>query len=324
MKTATKVWLIVAVALVFAGLIIILGVMTVLKWDWSRFSTDKFESNSSEITEEYKNISITTNTAHIVFIPSENEKTVVTCYERDNEKHTVTVKDNTLTVELVDTRKWYEHIGITMGTPKITVYLPMNEYAALTVNGSTGDVSLPQAFKFESIDISISTGDANCYSSAAGAINIKTRTGHINVCDLSAGTLELCVTTGNVTASGVSCEGKVNVSVSTGKSYLSDVRCKELISNGDTGDISMMNVIATDKFSVERSTGDVKLEGCDAAEIVITTDTGDVWGSLLSDKVFITHTDTGKVDTPKTTVGGRCEITTDTGDIKIQIKEKTA
>ena len=32
-----------------------------------------------------------------------------------------------------------------------------------------------------------------------------------------------------------------------------------------------------------------------------------------------TKTDTGRVDVPKTVEGGRCEITTDTGDIKITV-----
>lgn len=83
----------------------------------------------------------------------------------------------------------------------------------------------------------------------------------------------------------------------------------------------MKNVIATEKFSIERSTGDVTFDGADAAEIFVKTDTGDVKGSLLTDKVFITETDTGRVDVPKTTIGGRCEITTDTGDISIEIKK---
>jgi len=63
----------------------------------------------------------------------------------------------------------------------------------------------------------------------------------------------------------------------------------------------------------------VEFTACDAGEIVIETDTGDVEGTLLSDKIFITETDTGRIDVPKTTTGGRCQITTDTGDIKIKI-----
>ena len=76
-----------------------------------------------------------------------------------------------------------------------------------------------------------------------------------------------------------------------------------------------------EKFSVTRTTGYVKLDGCDASEIVIKTDTGDVTGTLLTEKVFIAHTDTGRVKVPNTTSGGRCEITTDTGNIKITIAE---
>ena len=49
------------------------------------------------------------------------------------------------------------------------------------------------------------------------------------------------------------------------------------------------------------------------------TCTGDVKGKLLTDKVFITETGTGHVDVPKTVTGGRCEVTTNTGDIELEI-----
>ncbi len=54
-----------------------------------------------------------------------------------------------------------------------------------------------------------------------------------------------------------------------------------------------------------------------AGEIFVETDTGDVTGSLLTDKVFITQTDTGSIDVSKIADGGKCEISTDTGDIRI-------
>ena len=64
----------------------------------------------------------------------------------------------------------------------------------------------------------------------------------------------------------------------------------------------------------------MKFDGCDADRIFVKTDTGYVKGSLLSDKVFIAQSDTGDVDVPKTITGGKCEIETDTGDIKIEKK----
>ena len=73
-------------------------------------------------------------------------------------------------------------------------------------------------------------------------------------------------------------------------------------------------------MDLDRDTGDIDLEDCDADEIFIVTDTGDVKGTLLSEKVFITKTDTGDVNVPNSISGGRCEITTDTGDINISLR----
>ena len=73
------------------------------------------------------------------------------------------------------------------------------------------------------------------------------------------------------------------------------------------------------EYAVDRSTGDVRLDRCDAAEISIRTDTGDVIGTLRSEKVFFVRTDTGRVDVPETAAGGKCAITTDTGDVSISL-----
>jgi DUF4097 and DUF4098 domain-containing protein YvlB len=101
---------------------------------------------------------------------------------------------------------------------------------------------------------------------------------------------------------------------------LAGVTCQNLTSNGDTGDIDLISVIASGSFSIVRSTGDVSFEECDAAEILVTTSTGDVEGTLLSDKVFFVETDTGRREYPQSTTGGKCQITTSTGDIEISIE----
>ena len=82
------------------------------------------------------------------------------------------------------------------------------------------------------------------------------------------------------------------------------------------------DVIASEKISVKISTGNISFENCDANEIFACTNTGNVKGNLLSEKVFVAQTDTGKIDVPNTTNGGKCEITTDTGNIKITVEKK--
>lgn len=320
MNETMKTWLIAAVLLVAIGLIAVAVIMTINGWDFTKLGTGKYETNTYEINGEFTNISIKTDTADIVFAPSDDGKCKVVCYEAKKVKHSVTVEGGELTVNVVDTRKWYEYIGINFRTPKITVYLTEAEYSSLIIEESTGDIKIPKNFRFNSIEVSVSTGDVECYASTAEAVKIETSTGDINVTDISAGLMKLLVSTGKVTVYGVSCEGDITVGVSTGKVYLTDIACKSVYSSGDTGDIFLENVIAEEKFSIERDTGDVMLTDSDAAEIFIETDTGDVRGTLLSDKVFIVKTDTGRIDVPSSITGGRCEITTDTGDIQITVK----
>ncbi len=317
---AIMIWLIVAASLVVCGALIFGGAMVASQWDFKNLSTMKYETKEHQIKEDYKNISVFTDTADIVFVPSEGSVTRVVCYEGTKEKHSVRVVDGTLIIERVNTKKWYDYIGINFGaSPKITVYMPAEEYGALLVKSSTGDTEIAKDFKFASIDISESTGDVKSAASVSGEVKIKTSTGHITLENMSAGSIDLEVTTGKIVASGITCEGELEIEVSTGKANLTDVTCKTLESEGDTGDITLRNVIASERFSIERSTGDVKFEGCDAAEIFVKTDTGDVEGTLLSDKVFIVNTDTGKVSVPNSIVGGRCQIETDTGDVKITV-----
>lgn len=321
MKKATMVWLIVAASLVLAGLLTVTCGLAMAQWDFSLLSSTGLETNSHEITEAYQHISVVTDTADVEFVPCEGENTSVVCHESVKETHKVEVRDGTLLIELVDTRKWYDHInlGFNFDSPKITVYLPQSVYGALSVKGSTCDVDIPEHFSFESLDLAVSTGDVTCKASASGEAKIKTSTGAITVGELVARELSLSVSTGNITASSIAIEGDMKVSVSTGKSHLTDVTCKNFTSTGNTGDITMINVVVAEKMSVKRSTGDVNFNRCDAFELAIETDTGDVTGTLLSEKVFIHRTDTGDVDLPDSSTGGRCEITTDTGDIRISI-----
>ena len=280
MKKSTKIWLITATFLVALGCIMFSVAMTKIHWDFTKLSTVKYETNTYKVTDDFNSISMLTDTADILFVQSDDKICKVVCYEMSDMKHTTTVQNDTLTINVTDEREWYDHIGITLGSPKITVYLPKTEYDSLAIKEDTGDIEVPEVFKFKSIDIATSTGDIN--------------------------------------VSNITCGGDIVINVSTGKVNLTDIKCKSFISDGSTGDISLKNVIATEKFSIERSTGDVKFDACDATEIWVETDTGDVTGKLLSEKIFITQTSTGDVHVPKSTNGGKCEITTSTGDIYIK------
>ena len=292
--------------------------MATVKWDFKQLSTGRYETNRHELGGAFQSIRIETDTADVRFVPSESAGILVECYEQIHATHTVEICDGVLVVELADTRKWYEHIGIFFDSPKITVAIPQGEYEALTVKNDTGDVTLPKDFRFHEAEISTDTGDISVFGSV-NALILKASTGALRVEGIDAQTMELSVTTGGVQVSSVACKGDVSVRVSTGKATLRDLSCQNLSSEGKTGDISLQNVIADGSLSIKRSTGAVKLDRCDAAEILIHTSTGDVKGSVLSEKVFLAYSDTGRVRVPSSIQGGRCEIHTSTGNITMEI-----
>ena len=331
-------FVIAAALIVFGGLIFVIA-MSVNGWDFGKLGSSRLETNIYEITEDFDGITIETDTADIEFFPSNDGKCKVVCYEREAQGHTVEVKDGKLSVKIsdVDVRKWYSYI-LNFGGDKITVYLPKQIYSSLFIETDTGDVEIGRAFTFGSAEIIGSTGDVEISASVEGKLYIKMSTGDIELEDLTAAEIEakastgdiefenvktgsanLSVSTGEISIQSSEFSGDLAIKVSTGKSYLENVTCKNLTSSGNTGDISLKKVIASEKISIERSTGDVRFNFSDAAEISVETDTGSVKGTLLSEKVFIARSDTGKIDVPKTKNGGFCEITTDTGNIIISL-----
>ena len=321
MKRSSKIWLLSAAALLLVGALIFAGVMTALKWNFGGLMLDKYENEEYTLEGALADISVTADTAVIQIVPATDGKVTVKTHEHKRAKHTVTLKDGKLTVAQSDQRKWYEHI-FDFGKPTVTVALPAGAYGALTVDSRTGDILVSGELSFASAEIKLTTGDVEYYASTSGEVNIQTNTGDIEVKGARVGALSLSVTTGDVELSSLDLTGALSVKVSTGDTDMESVTAKSLASTGSTGDMSLQGVTVAERMEIERSTGDVRFEGCDAGEILVRTDTGSVTGSLLSEKVFIARTDTGRVDVPRTVTGGRCEITTDTGDIILSIGQK--
>ncbi len=318
MKKSTMITLIVAGALVLFGAGLFAGAMSAASWDFSILNTYEVVNNTYDIDQPFTNISIESDTADIRFAKSSDGKCRVATQDTSNHVYSVVVEDDTLKIRM-DFKGHFE-IGIGVYESSVTVYLPKDVYGTLTVKEDTGDVEIPENFSFESMDIELDTGDIVSYADTTGACRIATTTGDIKVENASVGALALRATSGKITVSDVVCAGNVSANVSTGKTFLTNLTCLDLTSTGTTGDIKLTNVIASGKLDITRDTGDVTFEGCDAAAITVVTDTGDVTGTLLSDKIFTYRTDTGRVEIPKTTTGGVCDFTTDTGDIIISIQ----
>ena len=314
----TGVWLLIAGLLIALGGLCFVMVACFANWNFKVLLGGKLVTETCEVAEKFSGVVLNTDTADITFALSDDGGCKVISCDHPQIKTSASVENGTLKIHTVDERKWYQRVT-GLGKSTLTVYLPQGDYAALAISESTGDITIPKDFSFGSVDISVSTGDVYFYASASQYAKIKADTGDIFVKDAAIAALDLTVTTGKVSVSGLACAGDLSVKVSTGDTVLTDVACQNLMTKGSTGDLTMKNVIASAQFSIERSTGDVKMERCDAAEVFVTTDTGDVKATMLTDKIVWAKTDTGKVDVPRSTQGGKCEITTDTGNINISI-----
>ena len=314
-----KGFLIAAVILVVAGTLIFSAAIFVSGFDLSKTSAATYETKTYSPAEGFERIEIRTGEADVTFKPSGNGLARVDCLEHEKVRHTVLVEDGTLKVLVSDERAWYDHLTLFSSRPSVTVYLPSDRFTALTVTTDTGDVSVPAAFTFGNAEIASDTGKVSFDASVDGNLKIKTKTGDVRLEGVRAGLIDLSTSTGKIDGGNVTCEWTFSVKVSTGKTVLTDVTCRSLISTGSTGDLTLKNTTATNDLNLKRDTGDVRFEACDAGQITVVTSTGDVSGTFRSEKTFAVKTSTGKVRVPDSASGGRCGITTSTGDITIDL-----
>ncbi|MDY3079137.1 MAG: DUF4097 family beta strand repeat-containing protein [Oscillospiraceae bacterium] len=320
MKTSKKITLIIATALVVCGLIIFFVAAAALDFDFTKVNSAEYVTNTHTVDEQFANISIDTDEFDIRFAPSDDGTCKVECRESDKVYNTVTVKNNTLTVERHDERSWYErHFGFFVGDMSITVYLPEREYGNVDLETSVGDVNIPESFTFDQLIIETDTGNITADANIADILSVKSDTGHIGLSGIEVNSMDLDSGTGDISVNSANVTDEIKLNTDTGRVMLSNARCHSLTAESSTGDISFSDVVVSGDCYMESDTGRIELLGFDAEEIFIETDTGDVFGTLLTEKVFIAESDTGDVSVPKTASGGRCEIISDTGNIEIEI-----
>ncbi|MCD7784879.1 MAG: DUF4097 domain-containing protein [Oscillospiraceae bacterium] len=174
----TKKWIIAAVILVAVGGVIFLGSLAAVGFDASRLETWFFHTNTYEFADDFDNISINSDIAGVTILPSYDGVCKVICYEDDTLSHTVKVENGTLSIESVNTRKWYNNIGIHVDDPSVTVYLPEKTYASVSVTVTTGAITLENVI-CDSLNAAVTTGNISLEGCDAGEMNLETRIGNI-------------------------------------------------------------------------------------------------------------------------------------------------
>ena len=332
----------VAVLLIIAGIAIACSAFIMTDFSLEGFATESFEETTCTIEGDFNHVLIATQEHDLTILPSENGECKIVFDKIKAQKNEYApeyaIDSDTLVINIVDNRKWFDHIGIFSGEVSMTLYLPESHYTSLTAATDTGDITVSEGLSFTGSSVATSTGDIKFLAKIDGELALATSTGDITVSDQELTSLEVSVSTGEIWIENVKASGKITLECSTGETELHSVEADSITSKGSTGYILLKNVyvendinikrntgdvtltsVLAGAFEIETSTGDVKLKLSDAEEIDIETDTGRVEGSLLTEKVFITESSSGSIKVPHTTSGGTCKITTSTGDIHITI-----
>ena len=256
MKKSEKIWLITASFLVLAGLLLFSVAMTVNGWDFHKLSTVKYDTTIHEIHDDFSAVSVNTDTADLNFLLSEDGKCRVECFESENEKYSVSAVNDKLCINVTDEFDFPKHIQISFHTPKITVFLPKEQYTSLFVKESTGDITVKNV-SFKDVNLTVSTGN-------------------INIENVKCENLVSDGNTGDLYLHKVVASQSIDVERSTGNIYFEKCDAGEISVKTSTGDVS--GVLLTGKiFDVKTSTGDIDVpKSATGGNCKIKTSTGDV------------------------------------------------
>lgn len=330
-----KVFIISAVSLIVVGLTVAIVTLAANQFNIGEL-TEELVPNTYSIKGEFNSIECDLDIADVDILYISEGESFVSSLENDKISFTVEVVDGVLKItENTKIENWYDFFN--WSSVCVDLYINKNTFTNVTIKNDTGDINILDAFKIDnlvidsdtsninlsglevkSLDSNISTGDFYIENSSITSLKSKTSTGESKIRNckvLENVTIE--ASTGKIYLENFEIGGKLHVTVSTGKIEISETTCDSYESSSSTGTVKLTDLVVTNDMNIKTSTGDVKLNSIDAANIYIKTSTGDVTGTIRSDKIFFLDSNTGKEDSPFSTTGGICKVTTDTGDITL-------
>ncbi len=320
MKRSTKIILITAVCLIVAGTAVCFAAPAFFDFEFDNLLAHG-TVKVYEPGDGFDRIEVYTAESDILLMPSEDGICRVRCRESEKLFHTVSVSGGALVIEQKDTREWYDMIGFLSPETDITVYLPENVYESLILSSKSGKITVPDGFTFGSAGVSALSGDVRFEADTKGLLEAETSSGSLTVRGTEADKMNLGTVSGDLHVDSARASELI-ASALSGEIEISASGFGSLGVSITSGDISMSDTVVDGDLSAVSTSGDVKLFGCDAKSLLIKTVSGDASGTLLSEKVFITETSSGRVNVPETLSGGKCKIITTSGDIDFDIKNQ--
>lgn len=319
MKNTKKTAMHIAGALITVGLLLSLAAFAAMQFDFRRLGATSSEEQSYTIKESFRNISIEGDACDIYLLLAEDRACRIECTESSRVFYKIDVEGDTLTIERVDKRRWYEHIGFTWEETEVKVFLPQQEYEALYAKTLSGDIEIPESLCFIRAEVNTASGEVSFSAAVEEELTVKTVSGDIYAGNTAPERLRLQSTSGEVRVDTIKRKTELNVQTTSGDIALRDITCRNVNAGSTSGEIYLSKLYASEEIRLETVSGDIALRYCDGASLSIKSTSGEVSGRLATEKIFITDTVSGKVDVPETDSGGICEVKTTSGDIEFTV-----
>lgn len=313
----TKIWLLVALGLVIAGIGFAsvgtaMGGVWKMKFSWEDFKVTKASDNYIDETKNvdvFTKIKVETSTVDIKIV--EGSEYSVSYHVPEDEIPDIECKNGELRIKTKESSSFFL-FNWSKDESVITVTIPSGNINSVDIESSTGDITVKDVSIYGKIHTS--TGDIflkGCKSD--DDLQTETSTGDLEIEKCEFRSLNTEASTGEVKIKDSKIESKYDAKTSTGDIKVTSSTIGSFKADGSTSDITFDNVTVTG-VKIETSTGDIKMKltgSKDDYSIKLDSNTGDF--EIDGNEIDGDHYESR---------GGNYElnIETSTGDIKISFK----
>lgn len=336
-RTFIKIFVILGLILLVAGVAVFVGGMTAGGWDFSILNTVRYTQKSYDAEGGVTSVHIEYSDASIYVEYSETAERVHIDYpvrlnERDEESAQIEITEEGGTLAVIEHVDWEKNLfQWSLGnSPAVRVVLPAGQNIALDLYTQNGSVSLNA--DGEALP-SLSLRSNNGSISVSGTLTVaedaafQTDNGSVKVSGVSAaGDLTLRTSNGSMRAENISA-ANMQAKTSNGSLRLTDIAAADsLTAKTNNGAIELLGDITSKMLTVSTSAGDIAMHDgmIDAQEIAMTTELGSIeaegsaFAGAQSDYTVLVSTGLGESNVSDS-VGGNRKLTlsTGTGDIRV-------
>lgn len=267
MSKGKKIAIIIAVIFIGVGILMAGAALVLTGFNFSKLNTRNYEVQKVEVDETFNNIEIEDVECDIQLAKSNDGICRVEFTATEGIEHNISVDNGLLKVTRIDTRKWYECIGIfSWEEMRVTVYLPEKEYDSLKLNTVSGNIIVPEEFIFVNAVASSTSGD-------------------VIMSYVEAEELFASSTSGDVELFSVIINGDADIKAVSGDIELEGCDAESFRIKTVSGDVDG-EILTTKNFVTNTTSGNVRVPVSDysAGECVIDTTSGDIEIEILGQK----------------------------------------